>query len=84
MLMRARFTRLAVLFFSLSACTGRIAAQTPPADAWREAPPSSTGIAVGKSIPPFSVVDQNGQQRDFKSIAGPNGAMIVFQRSVDW
>ena len=59
-------------------------AQAPPADAWREAPPTSTGIAVGKPIPAFSLPDQNNQPRDFKSIAGPNGAMIVFQRSVDW
>ncbi|MSO20269.1 MAG: hypothetical protein EXQ56_07345 [Acidobacteria bacterium] len=55
-----------------------------PSDAWREAPPVSTGIAVGKKIPAFSVPDQTGKPRDFKSVVGPNGAMIVFQRSVDW
>ena len=59
-------------------------AQAPPAEAWREAPPTSTGIAIGKPIPAFSIPDQNNQPRDFKSVAGPNGAMIVFQRSVDW
>ena len=62
----------------------RISAQAPSEEAWREAPPTSTGIDVGKPIPAFSVPDQNGQLRDFKSIVGPNGAMIVFQRSVDW
>jgi hypothetical protein len=59
-------------------------AQNSADDAWREAPPSSTGIAVGKQIPVFSIPDQTGRPRDFKSIVGPNGAMIVFQRSVDW
>ena len=59
-------------------------AQTPSAEAWREAPPVSTGLEVGKTIPAFSIPDQNGKARDFKSVVGPNGAMIVFQRSVDW
>ena len=68
--------------FVFSIC---VRAQTPAtAEAWREAPPTSTGIEVGKPIPAFSIPDQNGQPRNFKSIAGPNGAMIVFQRSVDW
>lgn len=73
------------------ALAGFLHAQTAPApatpaaaEAWREAPPTSTGIEVGKSIPSFSIPDQTGKTRDFKSIVGPNGAMIVFQRSVDW
>ena len=84
--------RAATMVAMLCAVAGVSRAQTPapaPAstaasEAWREAPPTSTGIEVGKPIPAFSVVDQTGQPRDFKSIAGPNGAMIVFQRSVDW
>lgn len=63
---------------------GVLSAQAPPAELWREAPPTSTGPEVGQAIPPFSIADQTGRPRDFKSIAGPNGAMIVFQRSVDW
>lgn len=59
-------------------------AQAPAAEAWREAPPASTGIEAGRPIPAFSLPDQSGKLRDFKSIVGPNGAMIVFQRSVDW
>jgi hypothetical protein len=73
-----------MLLFAGLALPEKSQAQAPPADAWREAPPTSTGIEVGKQIPAFSIPDQFGKQRDFKSIVGPNGAMIVFQRSVDW
>ena len=82
---RRRFLNsLAAWALSFLVLTPLTLAQTPPAEAWREAPPTSTGVAVGKPIPAFSIPDQNGQPRDFKSIVGPNGAMIVFQRSVDW
>jgi len=53
-------------------------------DAWRNAPPTSTGIAVGQQIPTFSVPDQNGKAQSFDSIKGPNGAAIYFMRSADW
>ena len=43
-----------------------------------------TGPEVGAKIPVFSLADQNGAKRDLQSIAGPNGAMIVFYRSADW
>ena len=78
------FHSLALLLLAGLAFTIDARAQTAPAEAWREAPPTSTGIPVGKPIPAFSIPDQNGKPQDFKSIAGPNGAMIVFQRSVDW
>jgi len=53
-------------------------------DAWRNAPPTSTGIPVGKKIPAFSIPDQNGKAQSFESIKGPNGAAIYFMRSADW
>jgi hypothetical protein len=43
-----------------------------------------TGPAVGEKIPPFEAVDQNGRIRDFDSIKGPNGALLLFYRSADW
>ncbi len=88
-----RGTALAAAWVFMAPCIvlGMVLGQTPAAapvaaatEAWREAPPVSTGIEVGKKIPAFSVPDQTGKLRDFKSIVGPNGAMIVFQRSVDW
>ena len=51
---------------------------------WMTAPPTSTGTAVGQKIPPFKTSDQSGQMRDFNSIRGPKGAVIVFNRSADW
>ncbi|MBI3895840.1 MAG: hypothetical protein HY313_07890 [Acidobacteria bacterium] len=55
-----------------------------PSDAWMTAPPTSTGIAVGKRIPDFNAVDQFGKMRNFSSIRGPKGAAIFFNRSADW
>ena len=42
------------------------------------------GPQVGEVVPDFSLVDQNGQTRDLRSIMGPNGAMLVFSRSANW
>jgi hypothetical protein len=53
-------------------------------DAWRNAPPTSTGILVGQKIPAFNVPDQNGKPQSFDTIKGPNGAAIYFMRSADW
>ena len=56
----------------------------PPDNSWMQAPPTSTGIAVGQKIPAFSLTDQNGKMQTFSSIKGPNGAAIYFMRSADW
>jgi len=63
--------------------------QTPAAsgsqdNSWMQAPPASTGIAVGQKIPSFSLPDQNGKTQTFNSIKGSNGAAIYFMRSADW
>jgi hypothetical protein len=46
--------------------------------------PSGPGPAVGEKIPPFEAVDQNGQRRDFASLRGPRGLVLLFFRSADW
>jgi cytochrome oxidase Cu insertion factor (SCO1/SenC/PrrC family) len=46
--------------------------------------PASLGPAVGQPIPPFEAHDQDGRPRDFASLAGPNGLVLVFFRSADW
>ena len=38
---------------------------------------------VGDTVPDFPLVDQNGRIHDLRSIMGPNGAMLVFNRSAD-
>ena len=42
------------------------------------------GPQVGDTVPAFSLVDQHGQTRDLASLMGPNGMMLVFNRSADW
>ena len=54
----------------------------------RPLPPASkdvaTGPGVGERIPAFRLTDQTGQLRDFKTLTGKNGLLLVFVRSADW
>jgi hypothetical protein len=43
-----------------------------------------TGPEVGRHVPSFSAVDQDGRAQTLQSIMGPKGAMLVFFRSADW
>ncbi len=43
-----------------------------------------TGPAVGQKIPEFALPDQQGMQRTFVDLKGPNGLMLAFVRSADW
>ena len=75
-----RNTANAVILAAL--ITAGTAAQTSspvqPADVDR------LGPQVGESVPDFSAVDQSGRMQTLKSIVGPNGAMLFFNRSADW
>jgi hypothetical protein len=51
---------------------------------WMSLPPSSTGLTVGRKIPPFQLQDQSGRPQTFESVRGPNGLAIYFIRSADW
>jgi methionine sulfoxide reductase heme-binding subunit len=42
------------------------------------------GIKIGERIPPFKLSDQNGNVRDFNSVKGSKGAVLLFFRSADW
>ena len=68
-------------FLIISFLTVGVAAQQP-------APPAvdvnALGPQVGETVPDFSAVDQFGRTRTLDSIMGPNGAMLVFNRSADW
>ena len=39
---------------------------------------------MGAAIPSFQVIDQAGKSRNFDSLKGPNGLLLVFVRSADW
>ena len=45
---------------------------------------ASLGPQIGEPIADFRLEDQQGTARTRDSIMGPNGAMLVFSRSVDW
>ena len=42
------------------------------------------GPAVGTTAPMLAAEDQYGQQQSVETLAGPNGLLFVFNRSVDW
>ena len=42
------------------------------------------GPQVDDVVPAFALTDQHGQTQTIESIMGPNGAMLVFNRSADW
>jgi hypothetical protein len=46
--------------------------------------PTKLGPQVGERTRPFTLPDQSGALREFRSLAGPNGTMLVFFRSSDW
>lgn len=39
---------------------------------------------IGQTLPPFELPDQDGRLRDFASLTGPEGLLLVFHRSADW
>lgn len=45
---------------------------------------SKLGAQVGERVPDFSAVDQLGRQQTLKSLMGPKGLMLVFNRSAGW
>jgi hypothetical protein len=42
------------------------------------------GPAVGEPLPAFALADQAGVMRDFESLRGPRGLVLVFFQSADW
>lgn len=44
----------------------------------------AAGPEVGESVPAFEAVDQSGAARDFSSLAGEQGLLLLFFRSADW
>jgi hypothetical protein len=46
--------------------------------------PEKLGPQVGEKARSFTLPDQSGTPREYGSLAGPNGTMLVFFRSADW
>ena len=45
---------------------------------------ATTGLAIGRTAPPFELKDQNGRTHTLKSLMGRKGVLLVFTRSADW
>jgi len=61
--------------------TAGIAAQAPPA---QPVDVEQLGPQVGTVAPDFLAPDQFGRMQTLKSVMGPNGVMLIFNRSADW
>jgi len=59
-----------------------IAAQSPLAPPRPD--PLELGPRVGQALPSFEARDQTGRPRNFASLKGPKGLVLVFFRSADW
>jgi hypothetical protein len=55
--------------------------QTPPPP---PLDPGRPGPELGQPLPAFSLPDQDGRLRDFASLRGAKGLVLVFYRSADW
>ena len=60
-----------------------VAAQSPPVPKPRP-DPMELGPQVGQTLPAFEARDQTGKLRNFASLKGPKGLVLVFFRSADW
>jgi len=43
-----------------------------------------TGPDLGARIPEFEGLDQKNRKRNFESLRGPKGLLLLFYRSADW
>lgn len=84
--MRSRRQAPTLLLIALFIAPASFAAQNAPADAIRRllADSSSIGLPAGAPAPHFVLNDQNSRNRDFASLTGPHGLVLVFFRSADW
>jgi len=76
-----------VVALGVLACSGSLEA-TPPANeaalsASAEAA-DSIGLSIGSMAPPIVLSDINGNVVSLAELAGENGTVIYFNRSVDW
>lgn len=44
----------------------------------------NSGLQPGAKVPSFRLKDQDGNSQTLKSLSGPNGLLILFNRSADW
>ena len=75
---------LALAFAGLALISAPAASAQTPGAAPAAGSTIDIGPAVGAHIPPFAAVDRTGAPRDFKSLQGKKGVVLVFFRSAKW
>jgi peroxiredoxin len=45
---------------------------------------ADAGLQPGAHVPAFTLRDQDGNTQTLKSLSGPNGLLVLFNRSADW
>lgn len=45
---------------------------------------TDTGLQPGAKAPSFALKDQDAKAQTLRSLAGPNGLLLIFNRSADW
>jgi hypothetical protein len=62
-----------------------VAKSNSRSDPWQtEKMTQQVGIAEGQIAPAFKAADQFGHEQTNQTIAGKNGAVLLFFRSADW
>jgi hypothetical protein len=69
---------LVVVSFSAPGCRAADRPEPP------EVPVEQRGLSIGVGIPAFQAPDQWNRPRDFASLSGPRGLVLLFVRSADW
>ena len=70
--------------FALGLLAAVLAQSTAAPTTRQSIDPATLGPRVGAALPAFELRDQDGHLRDFSSLAGPQGLVLVFFRSADW
>lgn len=70
----------------IPALAGLLLSACGPSDPLTEAQDAAAdlGLATGMQAPEFRLADADGEMRSLAQIAGENGAVIYFNRSLDW
>lgn len=75
---------LMLLLAGLVAGTIRTRAENPVPQVGGLVDPTRLGPQVGETVPAFSLPDQDGEVQTSRSLMGPKGMMLVFNRATAW
>jgi len=67
---------------SLAAAFAILALQAAPAA--EPSPPDTFGLMIGSEAPAFTAETHQGLLAGYEDLAGPNGLVLYFHRSLDW